>query len=93
MYQLSAAALTFCLNKASFSQSIKIIGQEGVAGFENQSFSHILTAETDAPPPFLPIPEYRSVFGADFDTSVSVLDVLFCLGPHRLQAYLRRYLV
>jgi hypothetical protein len=91
LHQLSAAALTFCLNKAGYLHPIEIIGKVGPVGIENTDFSHILTAESGASPDILPFPEYRSVFGAEFDASVSILDSLFCVGPHRLQAYLRRY--
>jgi WbqC-like protein family len=91
LYQLSAAALSFCLKSIGSLHSIEIIGIEAPLSVENPTFTPILTAARHPETPFAPPPGYRSVFGAEFDTRVSILDTLFCLGPHRLQAYCRTY--
>ena len=91
LYQLAAEALTFCLNQAACLQKIEITQKDSLFQEEKRVTMPILTAEAESMSVFVPPFGYRSVFGADFDNSVSILDILFCLGPHRLQTYLKSY--
>ena len=89
LYQLSEAALTFCLERVGLRKKIEIITAEAHPGGQSIRFTPIITPDTasdSAPEAML---AYRTVFGAEFDLRVSVLDALFCAGPHRLRAWIQ----
>ena len=91
LYQLSIAALSFCLEKAGRRNLVKIVT---LGGNERERYArsrHIITADMPDVSTLPPGLAYRSVFGADFDRNISVLDALFCVGPHRLRDAFRRY--
>lgn len=92
LHELATECLSFCLQATGFAQTTKILTIPAPECLEKPFFGPILTADTYTSPPIVPPPSYQSVFGAPFDSKISILDTLLCLGPHRLHAYLRMYL-
>lgn len=88
LYQLAQKALSFCLNKAASPASIEILTPNTRETAQMPRSTPIITADTRLAGQVWAGIEYRSVFGAEFDGQVSILDALFCAGPHRLRGIL-----
>lgn len=90
LYQLAQNALSFCLGKAGSASRIEILTPNTRETAQMPRSNPIITADTGIVGQVWAGIEYRSVFGAEFDGQVSILDALFCAGPHRLQAFFRK---
>jgi hypothetical protein len=84
LLDLDHQLLTLCLKLLNLNVEIIYTDKyvENLAGNIHDLRSAITPKQTYSSRPFYKPVEYQQLFGANFDTNLSVIDLLFCEGPN-----------